>query len=170
MNEKMDSVRDKKSALHRRIIHKALSHPKDSTLRSHTPLSKEIAFAKSVIIPNPIHQKTQRKTKERRKVVKQLVDELNNPSFEDVVKIFAATFNPDGKTRDLNNRSEYKRNVSIYNERKRINIAKRAKVSFIRIVSRLNLHELSSPSRNLYMTGSGNNLFTSINLINDIII
>ena len=109
----MDSVRDKKSALRRRIIHKALSHPTDSTLRSHTALSKEIAFAKSVILPSPIHQKTERKTKERRKVVKELVEELNKPSFEDVVKVFAETFNPDGKTRDLNNRSEYKRNVSI---------------------------------------------------------
>ena len=111
----MDSVRDKKSALRRRIIHKALSHPTDSTLRPHTPLSKEIAFAKSVILPNPIQQKTERKTKERRKVVKKLVGELNYPSFEDVIKAFAETFNPGGSTRDLNNRNEYKRNVSIYN-------------------------------------------------------
>ncbi|XP_078370518.1 uncharacterized protein LOC144654292 isoform X2 [Oculina patagonica] len=108
-NKEMDSVRDKKSALRRRIIHKALSHP--ATLRPHTPLSEEIAFAKSVILPDPIDQKTERNTKERHKVVKELVDELNNPLFEDMIKIFAATFNPDEKTRDLNNRNEYKRNV-----------------------------------------------------------
>ncbi|KAL9973785.1 hypothetical protein ACROYT_G020287 [Oculina patagonica] len=109
MNEKMDSVRDKKSALRRRIIHKALSHP--ATLRPHTPLSEEIAFAKSVILPDPAYQETERDTKERRKVVKELVDELINPSFEDMIKIFGASFNPDEKTRDLNDRNWHKRNV-----------------------------------------------------------
>lgn len=115
----MDIVRDKKSGLRRRITHKALSHPTDSNLRPHTPLSKEIAFAKSVILPSPIQQKTERKTKEQGKVVQELVDELNKPSFEDVIKIFAETLNPDGKTRDMNNRSECKRNVSINNYKQR---------------------------------------------------
>lgn len=113
MNEKLDSKRDRKSALRRRVIHKALSHPADSTLRSQAPLSQQIAFAKSVILPRPTDPKTERKTKERRKVVSELVDELINPSFEDVIKIFASTFNPDEKTRDLNERNKYMRGVSI---------------------------------------------------------
>ena len=91
MNEKMDSVRDKKSALRRRIIHKALSHPAYSTLRPHTPLSEEIAFAMSVILPSSFTKRTERNTEERRKVVKEVVNELINPSFEDIIKIFAAT-------------------------------------------------------------------------------
>lgn len=113
MNEKLDSKRDRKSALRRRVIHKALSHPADSTLRSQAPLSQQIAFAKSVILPRPTDPKTERKTKERRKVVSELVDELINPSFEDVIKIFASTFNPDEETRDLNERNKYMRGVSI---------------------------------------------------------
>lgn len=113
MNEKLDSKRDRKSALRRRVIHKVLSHPADSTLRSQAPLSEQIAFAKSVILPRPTDPKTERKTKERRKVVSELVDELINPSFEDVIKIFASTFNPDEETRDLNERNKYMRGVSI---------------------------------------------------------
>ena len=112
MNEKMDSVRDKKSASRRRIIHKALSNPADSTLRPHTPLSEEIAFAMSVILLSSFTKRTERDTKERRKVVKELVNELINPSFEDIIKIFAATFIPDEKTKDLNERNQYKRGVS----------------------------------------------------------
>ena len=112
MNEKMDSVRDKKSALRRRIIHKALSHPAYSTLRPYTPLSEEIAFAMSVILPSSFTKRTERNTKERRKVVKELVKELINPSFEDIIKTFASTFIPDEKTRDLNERNQYKRGVS----------------------------------------------------------
>ena len=112
MNEKLDSKRDRKSASRRRVIHKALSHS-DSTIRSHAPLSQQIAFAKSVILPKPTDPKTEQKTRERRKVVNELVDELSNPSFEDVIKIFASTFNPDEKTRDLNERNKYKRGVSI---------------------------------------------------------
>ena len=113
MNEQVDSKQDKKSASRRRVIQKALSNPANSTIRSHTPLSQQIAFAKSVILPKPTHPKTEEKTKERRKVVNELVDELSNPSFEDVIKIFASTFNPDEETRDLNERNKYKRGVSI---------------------------------------------------------
>ena len=113
MNEQLDSKRDRKSALRRRVIHKALSHPADSTIRSHAPLSQLIAFAKSVISPKPTDPKTEQKTKERRKVVNELLDELINPSFEDVIKVFASTLNPDEKTRDLNERNNYKRGVSI---------------------------------------------------------
>ena len=113
MNEQLDSKRDRKSALRRRVIHKALSHPADSTIRSHAPLSQLIAFAKSVISPKPTDPKTEQKTKERRKVVNELVDELINPSFEDVIKVLASTLNPDEKTRDLNERNNYKRGVSI---------------------------------------------------------
>lgn len=112
MNEKLDSKRDRKSALRRRVIHKALSHPADSTIRTRAPLSRQIAFAKSVILPKPTDAKTEQKTKERRKVVNELVDELINPSFEDVIKIFASTLNPDEKIRDLNERNKYKRGVS----------------------------------------------------------
>ena len=112
MNEKVDTMRDKKSALRRRIIHKAISHPADSTLRPHRPLSEEIAFAMSVILPSSFTKQTERNTRERRKVVKELVNELNNPSFEDIIKIFAATFIPDEKTKDLNERNRYKRGVS----------------------------------------------------------
>ena len=68
MNEKLDSKRDRKSASRRRVIHKALSHPVDSTFRSHAPLSQQIAFAKSVILPKPTDPKTEQKTRERRKV------------------------------------------------------------------------------------------------------
>ena len=113
MNEQLDSKRDRKSALRRRVIHKALSHPEDSTLRPHAPLSEQIALAKSVILPKPTDPKTEQMTKERRKVVNELVDELINPSFEDVINIFASTFNPDERTRDLNERNKYKRGVSI---------------------------------------------------------
>jgi len=67
MNEKLDSKRDRKSASRRRVIHKALSHS-DSTIRSHAPLSQQIAFAKSVILPKPTDPKTEQKTRERRKV------------------------------------------------------------------------------------------------------
>jgi len=109
MNEKLDSKQDRKSALRRRVIHQALSHPAHSTI---APLSRQIAFAKSVILPKPTDAKTKQKNKERRKVVNELVDELINPSFEDVIKIFASTLNPDEKTRDLNERNKYKRGVS----------------------------------------------------------
>lgn len=113
MNEQVDRKRDRKSAVRRRVIHKALSQPAHSTIRSHAPLARQIAFAKSVILPKPPDPKTEQKTKERRKVVNELVDELINPSFEDVIKIFASTFNPDEETRDLNERNQYKRGVSI---------------------------------------------------------
>ena len=113
MNEHVDSKRDRKSAVRRRVIHKALSQPAHSTIRSHAPLARQIAFAKSVILPKPPDPITEQKTKERRKVVNELVDELINPSFEDVIKIFASTFNPDEETRDLNERNQYKRGVSI---------------------------------------------------------
>ncbi|KAL9972161.1 hypothetical protein ACROYT_G018416 [Oculina patagonica] len=62
-----------------------------------------------MILPDPIYQDTERDTKERRKVVRELVDKLTNPSFDDMIKIFAATFNLDEKTRDLNIRNKYKR-------------------------------------------------------------
>ena len=113
MNEELDSKRDRKSAMRRRVIHKALSQPADSTIRSHAPLAQQISFAKSVILPKPTDPKTEQKKKEQRKVVNELVDELINPSFEDVIKIFASTFNPDEETRDLNERNQYKRGVSI---------------------------------------------------------
>ena len=68
----MDTVRDKKCALRRRVIHKALL-PVDSTLRSHRTLSKEIAFATSVILLNPVHPKNPKRDEERCKVIKELI-------------------------------------------------------------------------------------------------
>lgn len=112
MDEKLDKGRDKKCALRRRVIHKALSHPADSALRPHTPLSREIAFARSVILPYN-DPKTERRNNERCKVIKELVGELSNPSFEDMIDVVASTINPDENTRDLDARNEYKRNVSI---------------------------------------------------------
>ena len=108
----MDTVRDKKCVLRRRVIHKALL-PVDSTLRSHRPLSKEIAFAKSVILPNRVHPKNPKRDKERCKVIKELIKKLINPSFGDMIHIVALTKHPDETTIDLNKRNEYKRHVSI---------------------------------------------------------
>lgn len=113
MDEKLDSVRDKKSALRRRIIRKALCPSAGSALGPHSSLSKEIAFAQSVILRNTINQITQRRTKERSKVIKERVKELKNPSFEDRVKIAASTINPDETTRDLNGKNSHRRSVSV---------------------------------------------------------
>ena len=66
----------------------------------------------SVILRSLFTKQTERNTKERRKVVKELVNELMNPSFDDLIKTFAATFIPDEKTKDLNERNQYKRGVS----------------------------------------------------------
>ena len=64
--------------------HALTSHPANSTIKPHAPLSQQIAFAKSVILPKPTDPKTEQKTRERRKIVNKLVNELSNPSFEDV--------------------------------------------------------------------------------------
>ena len=113
MDEKVDKVRDKKCALRRRVIHKALSLPAGSTLRPHTSLSKEISRAHSVILPGFIRKKAARRTQERNNVIKEMVDELKNPSFEERILIAASTINPDEKIRDLNAKGAHKRSVSV---------------------------------------------------------
>lgn len=111
----MDSVRDKKSATRRRVIHKAQEHSAGSTLRPHSSLSQDIAFAQSVILPGKARQKAQRKTEERGTVIKEMTRQLKNPLFEDIIQIAASTINPDERTRDLNAKSAYKRSVSFCN-------------------------------------------------------
>lgn len=112
MNEGVDKIRDKKCTVRRNIIRKALSHPADSTLRPHSSLSRDIAFAQSVILPGFIGKKAARTTQERCKVIKEMVNELKNPSFEERIRIAASTVNPDEKTRDLNAKGYHKRSVS----------------------------------------------------------
>ena len=112
MNENMDTARDKKCVSRRRIIRKALSLPAGSTLRSHTPLSQEVAFARAVLFPNFIRKLVLRRAYERCKVIGEIVKKLKNPSFEHVLQIAASTVNPDPITRDLNAKGNYKRRVS----------------------------------------------------------
>ena len=112
MNENMDTARDKKCASRRRIIRKAFSLPAGSTLRSHTPLSQEVAFARAVLFPSFIRKWVLRRAYERCKVIGEIVKKLKNPSFEHVLQIAASTVNPDPITRDLNAKGNYKRRVS----------------------------------------------------------
>lgn len=111
MNEKVDRVRDKKCASRRRVIHKARAPPADSTLRQHSSLKKEIAFAQSVILPGASQLKAERRIKERNKVINEMVHELKNPSFEERIQIAASTINLDERTRTLNARCFQKRKV-----------------------------------------------------------
>ena len=113
MNEGVDSKRNTKSASRRRIIRKALSSPPDSALRSHSSLTEEIAFAKSVILPGLIRKKAARRTKETCKVSKERLKDLKDPSFEDRIHIAASTVNPDKRTIDMNAKGYHKRNVSV---------------------------------------------------------
>lgn len=113
MNEKVDKVREKKCASRRRVIHKAMSPPAGSALRPHSSLSQEVAFAQSVILPGFTHQKAARRTNERRKVIKAMLDEVKNPSFEDRIQIAASTINPDDNTKDFNAKGSHKRSVSV---------------------------------------------------------
>ena len=111
MNENMDTARDKKCTSRRRIIRKAFSLPTGSTLRSHTPLSQEVAFARVVLFPSFIRKWVLRRAYERCKVIREIVKKLKNPSFEHVLQIAASTVNPDPITRDLNAKGNYKRRV-----------------------------------------------------------
>lgn len=112
MNEEVDTVRDKKSASRRHVIHKAHAPRVDANLRRRSSLRKEIAFAQSVILPDANQQKAKQRTKERVKVIVEMVNELKNPTFQERIKIAAQTINPDERIRDLNAKSSYKRNVS----------------------------------------------------------
>lgn len=111
MNENMNTARDKKCASRRRIIRKAFSLPAGSTLRSHTPLSQEVAFARAVLFPSFIRKWVLRRAYERCKVIGEIVKKLKNPAFEHVLQIAASTVNPDPITRDLNAKGNYKRRV-----------------------------------------------------------
>ena len=123
MNENMDTARDKKCASRRRIIRKAFSLPAGSTLRSHTPLSQEVAFARAVLFPSFIRKWVLRRAYERCKVIGEIVKKLKNPSFEHVLQIAASTVNPDPITRDLNAKGNYKRRVSSKKANQRVFIA-----------------------------------------------
>ena len=98
----------KRSASRRRIIHKA-SQSSFLDQRQKLSFSRGIAFAKSVILPESTRQKS--KIKERSRVVKERVRNLRNPSFEEKIQIAASTINPDERTKDLNEKSAYKRKV-----------------------------------------------------------
>ena len=113
MNEKLDKKRQKRCAVKRRVIRKALSVPSDSTSKPHSPLSEEIAFAKSVILPGITHQKAERRNKEMSKVIGKMVNELHDPGFEDRIRIAASTINADEETRDLNAKGLHMRRVSV---------------------------------------------------------
>ena len=120
MNEQLDIKREKKCAVRRRIIRKALSLPADSALKSHNALSEEINFAKSIILPDNTRLKAARRNKEMGKVIEKMVDELHEPSFEDKIRISASTINPNEETRDLNARGHHKRSVSVYSKKLKI--------------------------------------------------
>lgn len=114
MNENVDNIRNKRCASRRRVIRKGLSPPPDSTLQPHTSLSQEIAFAQSVILPGFIHKKTTRERKERCMVMKELVNEVKGPSFENRLLIAASTINPAEEIRDANAKGCHKRSVSVH--------------------------------------------------------
>ena len=123
MNGNIDTARDKKCASRRRIIRKTFSLPAGSTLRSHTPLSQEVAFARAVLFPSFIRKWVLRRAYERCKVIGEIVKKLKNPSFKHVLQIAASTVNPDPITRDLNAKGNYKRRVSSKKTNQRVFIA-----------------------------------------------
>ena len=53
------------------------------------------------------------KSTERGKVLKEMVHELRDPSFEDRIRIAASTINPEERTKDLNEKRAYKQKVNL---------------------------------------------------------
>ena len=67
------------------------------------------------IIKRPVshRQTSDYKITERGKVMKEMVHELRDPSFEDRIRIAASTINPGKRTKDLNEKCAYKRKVDL---------------------------------------------------------
>ena len=107
MDEQLNIKKEKRSALRRLVIRKALK----STLMPHSSLSNEIAFAKSVILPENDRKTAMRGNKEKCKVIRKRVGEMQCSSFDEKIKIAASTINPDEQTRDLNAKGKHKRRV-----------------------------------------------------------
>ena len=97
---------DKRCVIKRRVIKRALSLPKN-------PLSKENAYSKSVILPEDIQKKAERRNKETCKVIKTVEIELHCPSFQQQIPVVLSILNKDEKTRDLNAKTQHKKMVGI---------------------------------------------------------
>lgn len=106
MNEQQDTKRDKRCAGKRGVVRKALSSSNDS-------LSKQISFAKSVILPGNDQKNAQRRNKETRKVIKTIEKELHSPSFQQQIRAASSTLNKDEATRDLKAKREHNKKVGI---------------------------------------------------------
>lgn len=67
------------------------------------------------IIKRPVSQRqtSHYKSTERGKVLKEMVHELRDPSFEDRIRIAASTINPEERTKDLNEKRVYKQKVNL---------------------------------------------------------
>ena len=113
MNEQLDRKRGKRSGVRRRIIRKAFIC--NSTLKPHSPFSKEISFAKSVILPENDHKRAVRYKKEKCKVIRKRVGEMQCSSFDEKIKIAASTINPDEQTKNLDAKGKHKRRVRTCN-------------------------------------------------------
>ena len=106
MNEQQDAKRDKRCAGHRGVVKRALSSSNDS-------LSKQISFAKSVILPGNDQKNAQRRNKETRKVIKTMEKQLHSPSFQQQIGVASSTLNKDEATRDLEAKREHNKRVGI---------------------------------------------------------
>ena len=106
MNEQQDTKRNKRCAGKRGVVKKALSSSNDS-------LSKQISFAKSVILPGNDQKNAQRRNKETRKVIKTMERELHSPSFQQQIGVASSTLNKDEATRDLEAKREHNKRVGI---------------------------------------------------------
>ena len=113
MNEQLDRKREKRSGVRRRIIRKALTC--NSTLKPHSPFSKEISFAKSVILPENDHKRAVRCKKEKCKVIRKRFGEMQCSSFDEKIQIAASTISPDEQTRNLDAKGKHKRRVRTCN-------------------------------------------------------
>ena len=105
-SEQEDTKRDKRCAGKRRVVKRALSSSKNS-------LSKQISFAKFVILPGNDQKCAERRNKERCKVIKTMEKELHSPSFEQQIRIASSVLSKDDKTRDLNAKREHNKRVGI---------------------------------------------------------
>ena len=109
----MEKARDLKCIKRRRIIRKGLS------LRSDTSLSDGVTLAQAVILPTPVDPKKIKRDTERLKVNKELLKNRVNPSFGDVIQVVASTIRSDAITRDLREKNDYNRYVSILKNQNR---------------------------------------------------
>lgn len=83
-------------------------------------------------IKRPLSQRqtSHYKITERGKVLKEMVHELRNPSFEDSIRIAASTINPEEKTKDLNEKRAYKQKVNLCQS----NVYSRGETKSLRVV------------------------------------